>query len=32
VLPGHGPMTTVGQERDSNPFVQGLTNAPGRHL
>ena len=32
VLPGHGPMTTVGQERDSNPFVRGLTNAPGRHL
>ena len=32
VLPGHGPMTTVGQERESNPFVQGLTNAPGRHL
>jgi hydroxyacylglutathione hydrolase len=32
VLPGHGPMTTVGHERDSNPFVQGLTNAPGRHL
>jgi hypothetical protein len=25
-------MTTVGQERHSNPFVQGLTNAPGRHL
>jgi glyoxylase-like metal-dependent hydrolase (beta-lactamase superfamily II) len=32
VLPGHGPMTTVGQERSSNPFVQGLTSAPGRHL
>jgi hydroxyacylglutathione hydrolase len=32
VLPGHGPMTTVGQERTSNPFVQGLTSAPGRHL
>jgi glyoxylase-like metal-dependent hydrolase (beta-lactamase superfamily II) len=23
VLPGHGPATTVGHERDSNPFVGG---------
>jgi glyoxylase-like metal-dependent hydrolase (beta-lactamase superfamily II) len=22
VLPGHGPQTTVGQERPSNPFLQ----------
>ena len=22
VLPGHGPSTTIGRERDSNPFVQ----------
>jgi glyoxylase-like metal-dependent hydrolase (beta-lactamase superfamily II) len=22
VLPGHGPMTTVGRERESNPFVR----------
>jgi len=21
VLPGHGPHTTVGQERSSNPFI-----------
>ena len=24
ILPGHGPETTVGQERMSNPFLQGL--------
>ena len=24
VLPGHGPTTTIGQERASNPFLQGL--------
>jgi glyoxylase-like metal-dependent hydrolase (beta-lactamase superfamily II) len=22
VIPGHGPATTIGQERDSNPFLQ----------
>jgi hydroxyacylglutathione hydrolase len=22
VLPGHGPATTIGQERRSNPFLQ----------
>ncbi len=22
VLPGHGPVTTIGEERDSNPFLQ----------
>jgi hydroxyacylglutathione hydrolase len=21
VIPGHGPATTIGQERDSNPFL-----------
>jgi hydroxyacylglutathione hydrolase len=21
VLPGHGPLTTVGEEKDSNPFL-----------
>jgi len=21
VLPGHGPMTTIGAERESNPFL-----------
>ena len=24
VLPGHGPATTIGQERRTNPFLQGL--------
>ncbi|HEU0088106.1 MAG TPA: MBL fold metallo-hydrolase [Pseudonocardiaceae bacterium] len=24
VLPGHGPTTTIGQERASNPFLHGL--------
>ncbi len=30
VLPGHGPTTTIGRERASNPFLRGL--APGRGL
>jgi len=25
VLPGHGPTTTIGHERRTNPFLQGLT-------
>lgn len=25
VLPGHGPTTTIGRERASNPYLQGLT-------
>lgn len=24
VIPGHGPNTTIGRERDRNPFLQGL--------
>jgi len=28
VLPGHGPRTTVGRERASNPFLVDLV-APG---
>lgn len=32
VLPGHGPTTTIGRERGSNPFLQGLVPAPGRGL
>lgn len=24
VLPGHGPRTTIGKEKNSNPFVRGL--------
>ena len=23
VIPGHGPLTTIGEERESNPFLQG---------
>jgi hydroxyacylglutathione hydrolase len=22
VIPGHGPKTTIGEERDDNPFLQ----------
>jgi glyoxylase-like metal-dependent hydrolase (beta-lactamase superfamily II) len=29
VLPGHGPTTTIGRERATNPFLQGLA-APDR--
>jgi glyoxylase-like metal-dependent hydrolase (beta-lactamase superfamily II) len=29
VLPGHGPQTTIGAERDTNPFLAGLAPAPG---
>lgn len=33
VLPGHGPTTTIGVERASNPFLRGLlTVAPRRGL
>ncbi len=36
VLPGHGPRTTIGAERRTNPFLQGLEDggpaAPGRGL
>jgi hydroxyacylglutathione hydrolase len=38
VLPGHGPTTTIGRERASNPFLQDMTvsipdgPAPGRGL
>jgi hydroxyacylglutathione hydrolase len=28
VFPGHGPQTTIGRERSSNPFLHGLA-APG---
>jgi glyoxylase-like metal-dependent hydrolase (beta-lactamase superfamily II) len=24
VIPGHGPETTIGEERESNPFLQGI--------
>ncbi|MGH8774082.1 MAG: MBL fold metallo-hydrolase [Jiangellaceae bacterium] len=27
VLPGHGPSTTIGRERATNPFLQGLNRA-----
>ena len=29
VLPGHGPQTTIGAERATNPFLGGLTPGPG---
>ncbi|MGH3831121.1 MAG: MBL fold metallo-hydrolase [Pseudonocardiaceae bacterium] len=29
VLPGHGPNTTIGQERASNPFLHGLIAPSG---
>jgi glyoxylase-like metal-dependent hydrolase (beta-lactamase superfamily II) len=22
VVPGHGPVTTIGEERETNPFLQ----------
>lgn len=28
VLPGHGPQTTIGRERATNPFLQGLPISP----
>ena len=28
VLPGHGPQTTIGAERATNPFLAGLTPGP----
>jgi hydroxyacylglutathione hydrolase len=30
VLPGHGPTTTIGQERATNPFLRELHEAPRR--
>jgi hydroxyacylglutathione hydrolase len=32
VLPGHGPETTIGQERATNPFLRESSPAPGRGL
>jgi hydroxyacylglutathione hydrolase len=28
VLPGHGPQTTIGAERATNPFLAGLSPGP----
>lgn len=30
VLPGHGPTTTIGRERATNPFVRGASAVPRR--
>jgi len=30
VLPGHGPVTTIGRERVSNPYLRQLQSAPAR--
>ena len=32
VLPGHGPQTTVGEERATNPFLRGLAAPAARGL
>ena len=28
VLPGHGPTTTIGQERRGNPYLLSLSDEP----
>ena len=31
MLPGHGPQTTIGAERATNPYLAGLAAGPGQH-
>ncbi len=31
VLSGHGPQTTIGRERRTNPFLTGLESDDGPH-
>ncbi len=30
VLPGHGPRTTIGRERATNPFLRDVRDSGGR--
>ena len=32
VLPGHGPQTTIGAERATNPFLTGLSRPAQKGL
>ncbi|MEI7630769.1 MAG: MBL fold metallo-hydrolase, partial [Actinomycetes bacterium] len=32
VLPGHGPQTTIGVERATNPYLTAFTEPPKRGM